>query len=360
MQVKFTVFNCGTGYNRSKNDIIAQLNREMISEHMITDGPGSGGMTPSWAGGGHNPGGTTTVGGLLGGTGVDANVNLVCSEIRRRKSEMHQNLVVNMCGWSRGGVTCFKIANALSQGDTAGIPINIFAIDPVPGGSSLNNHMWQSISMTPNIKMCHVVFSQHDRRGLFSPYYPPVEGPFTDIDIMPGDHSTVAEKKAGREEVYYLVKDLAKRFLIARGGFFKDSSRLSASEILEYYAKVATHFDDYSRLASGVSKWAKFRGTYDELERTIRDVSGRKIAQMRPIYAPGKQTSFFINGHHRETCQQQYPRLTAEFDRKPKDAFLRERRRAWLADFDRMVDVCVEHTKLTMLYIRECQAAQGN
>lgn len=43
MQMKFTAYNCGTGYNRNANDVVAQLNRETISPHMITDGPGGGG-----------------------------------------------------------------------------------------------------------------------------------------------------------------------------------------------------------------------------------------------------------------------------------------------------------------------------
>ena len=60
MPTPFTIYNCGTGYNRSANDIVARLNRETASAHIIHDGPGSGGFVP---GGGHNPGGKTTLGG---------------------------------------------------------------------------------------------------------------------------------------------------------------------------------------------------------------------------------------------------------------------------------------------------------
>lgn len=359
MQVKFAVYNCGTGFNRDKDDVIAQLNRETLSPHMVTDGPGSGGFKPRWAGGRSNPGGTSTIGGLVGGSGVDANVRTVVAEIRRRKLEAKENLVVSMCGWSRGGITCFKVANALhASTDTRDVPINIFAIDPVPGGSALNNHMWNALDTTPNIRMCHVVFSQHDRRGLFSPYYPPVRGPFTDVDLMPGDHSTIVKKKAGKVDAYVLVKDLAKRFMTARGVSFKGSPLMAPKDILECYGRIAAGFDNYSKLASGVGKWAKFRGSYDDLSRVVRDVNRKEIGQILPIYDPGKKTSFFLNEHHRMTCQQIFPRLTNELDRKPKEALDGARRSSWMPDFDKMFDTCVEHSKLVLAYYRICEAAR--
>ncbi len=41
---------------------------------------------------------------------------------------------VNMIGWSRGGVTCFELANRMfADPDLRHIPVNIFACDPVPG-----------------------------------------------------------------------------------------------------------------------------------------------------------------------------------------------------------------------------------
>jgi hypothetical protein len=133
MQLKFTAYNCGTGYNRNRNDVIAQLNRETISLHMITDGPGGGGPYGQ-------AGGAWKVSGLLGGKGVDANVQTVVDKVRQLASGV-ASVVLNMCGWSRGAITCVKIANVLNADPhTSGIPVNIFAIDPVPGGSSLNNH----------------------------------------------------------------------------------------------------------------------------------------------------------------------------------------------------------------------------
>jgi len=44
---------------------------------------------------------------------------------------------VNLIGWSRGGISCHMLANTmLNDSQLSNIPVNIFAIDPVPG--SLN------------------------------------------------------------------------------------------------------------------------------------------------------------------------------------------------------------------------------
>lgn len=42
---------------------------------------------------------------------------------------------VNLIGqvWSRGGITCHMLANAMLKILLKDIPVNIFAIDPVPG-----------------------------------------------------------------------------------------------------------------------------------------------------------------------------------------------------------------------------------
>src|SRR5690606_31402337 len=157
----FTVYNCGTGYNRGKNDIVARLSRDTNQPQIIHDGPGSGGFNPFR---GRNPGGKSTLGGLLAGSGVSANVEsgLRAGADARRNGP----LVVNMCGWSRGAITCFKLAHAMANDAvTRDVPVNIFAVDPVPGGSALNNHMWKNCGTSPNLRMCNVVLAQHDRRG---------------------------------------------------------------------------------------------------------------------------------------------------------------------------------------------------
>ncbi len=343
MPTPFTIYNCGTGYNRSANDIVARLNRETASAHIIHDGPGSGGFVP---GGGHNPGGKTTLGGLIGGSGVDANVASGVAAVKQ--SLLSGPILVNMCGWSRGAVTCFKIASALAEDpSTKNIKVNIFAVDPVPGGSAFNNDMWKKIAVTGNLGMCSVVLAQHDRRKLFAPVYPTVDGPFTDVDIMPGDHSTIVEYKEGRSEAHELVCDMAKRFLRARGTTFKDSSLLGPIDILRRYALIAEHFDDYAQFAKGVSGKPKDRF---KSSRPIRDDKRKVVGQMLPV-----KPAFFINEHHRETCRTLYPQIVNEVDRPMRDAFADSRRHLWMTEFDRMSDDVSEHAKMTLFYIMSCR-----
>ena len=346
MQMKFTAYNCGTGYNRNANDVVAQLNRETISPHMITDGPGGGGPHGQ-------AGGAWKISGLLGGKGVDANVQTVVNYVRQLAGGAYKDMVLNMCGWSRGAVTCVKIANVLNADRaTSRIPVNIFAIDPVPGGSCINNHMWQSIDMTPNIRMCNVVLSQHDRRSLFAPYYPPVLGPFTDVDIMPGDHSTIVEAKPNRAEAHELVKDMAKRFLMARGTFFDSRALLTRPEILKRYALIAEHFDDYAHFAKGAKSdlEKRFRG-----DRTILDVNRQEMARMLPV-----KPQFFLNEHHRIVFQELFPNLTNEIDLPPERAFSLATRSAWMAEIDRMMDAdMVEQARMVFVYYGACEAKQS-
>lgn len=346
MQLKFTAYNCGTGYNRFSNDVVAQLYRETLTNCVVTDGVGGGGPHG-------NAGGAFKISGLLGGKGVDANVSFVVNEVKGHYTSGSDNMVLNMCGWSRGAVTCIKIANALhADSATRAIPVNIFAIDPVPGGSALNNHMWRSITMTPNIRICNVVLSQHDRRSLFAPYYPEVLGPFTDVDIMPGDHSTIVEEKPGRTEAYELVKDMAKRFLLGRGTRFSHGELLSSADILKRYALIAEHFDDYAQFAKGASKgWEKrFKG-----ERVIRDVNRNEVAQMLPI-----KPQFFLNEHHRIVFQSLFPALTNELDGPPEQAFSQVSHSRWSTEIDAMMDAnMVEQARMVLVYYLACEAKKG-
>ncbi|HUI42532.1 MAG TPA: hypothetical protein VL523_11240 [Terriglobia bacterium] len=345
--LKFTAYNCGTGYNRYSNDVVAELYRETTSPCMVTDGVGGGGPHGQ-------AGGAWKVSGLLGGKGVDANVDDVVSEVERQFAGAHGGMILNMCGWSRGAITCIKIANVLhANRTTSAIPVNIFAVDPVPGGSSINNHMWQSLDMTPNIRVVSIVLSQHDRRSLFAPYYPPILGPFTEVNIMPGDHSTVVEAKPGRPEAYELVKDMAKRFLMARGTVFNSTVLLTPPEILKRYALIAEKFDDYAYFAKGAKKdWEK----RFKKGRDIRDIDRDKVARMLPV-----KPQFFINEHHRVVFQDLFPNLTNEIDFPPERAFDVATHSKWQPEIDRMMAAdMVEQARMVLLYSLACESRHAS
>lgn len=363
----FTAYNCGTGHNRYSDDVVAQLYRETICYRMITDGPGSGGPY------GHAGlvSKVSALPGLLGGKGVDANVASVVTAVQEFKlinTDLRSgNMVINMCGWSRGAITCIKIANALhADPQTADIPINIFAIDPVPGGSCINNHMWRSTDLTSNIRICNLILSQHDRRRLFAPYYPPEIGPFTDVDIMPGDHSAIVKPKIVRGKpslsaACELVKDMAKRFLIARGTRFGTQDLLSPPEVLKRYSLIAERFDDYAHFAAGApgapgffEDWAKrFQG--ERRFVVLDDDNQRRVARMLPV-----KPQFFLNEHHRTVFQPLFPFLTKEIDLPPERAFSSETSSHWMWELLRMIDDgMTEQSKMVTTYATACQGKRA-
>ena len=140
------------------------------------------------------------------GVGVDENVEAVVYELQNTHSEawLRKDLTINMCGWSRGAVTCFKIANRLSKHKYPGlrdVKIRIFAIDPVPGSDWFPNwHMWNGIELTDNVDAVKAILAEYDRRRSFAPilnekmHGSTKEKGFS-YDTMPGNHSGIVEQK---------------------------------------------------------------------------------------------------------------------------------------------------------------------
>lgn len=299
MQLRFTVFNCGTGFKSSNKDVIADLWRETHSPKMINDGPGS-----------HCN--LNKVQGLMFGSGVTNNVQRTIKEIKRLNTTA-DSMVVNTIGWSRGAITCFKIANALrADPDTQNVKVNIFAIDPVPGSAPGNSGMWKDITIpqgqnvSSNIGMCYTILAQHDRRPIFSPYLPNILKN-DNLEIMPGKHSDVVQGG----DVSLLVKNIAKQFLISRGTVFTNNTLLSDIEILDKYSHIIETFDQYAKRRSFVS-------------RTLWNCKSQRILKGDNKKNKGLMNSdkppFFINDHHREIFAKSYQCLTNAIDKKSLDS----------------------------------------
>lgn len=70
---------------------------------------------------------------------------------------------VNLVGWSRGGISCHMLANAmLNDSALKTVPVNIFAVDPVPG---LLNFQDSRVKLGSNVKE-YVAFYARDERSL--------------------------------------------------------------------------------------------------------------------------------------------------------------------------------------------------
>jgi hypothetical protein len=98
---------------------------------------------------------------------------------------------VNLVGWSRGGISCHMLANAMLK-DSAlqNIPVNIFAIDPVPG---IANFQEQRVKLGNNVKEYVGVYARDERSKGFSCVIPQTAtGTKTSIYPMAGRHATLA------------------------------------------------------------------------------------------------------------------------------------------------------------------------
>lgn len=102
---------------------------------------------------------------------------------------------VNLVGWSRGGISCHMLANAM-YADSAlkNIPVRIFAIDPVPG---INNFQEQRVKLGANVKEYVGFYARDERSKGFSCVIPQtVTGTKTSIFPMPGRHATLVGNAA--------------------------------------------------------------------------------------------------------------------------------------------------------------------
>jgi len=118
------------------------------------------------------------VGTSASGKGVDQNVKDVCTAIEFLIAAGKTPTKINMMGWSRGAVTCLRIAWQLFTNKTKymsdaaakiakTIPVNIFAVDPVPGLG--HNDEVDAYTLNDNVKNFVATLSLHENRYGFAP-----------------------------------------------------------------------------------------------------------------------------------------------------------------------------------------------
>lgn len=174
--------------------------------------------------------------------------------------------VVNLVGWSRGAVTCLRIANRLYSIMGTEIEVNIFACDPVIGKMSGAYSTKQDLGMTtipPNVVSYLAVLAQDEFRENFrcvarnwlylynsEKYSPKLPEPMVHFLVLPGNHSDIAWAKptASMDPVAVgaakIARDLAYKFLLLHGTSFKPFDKkvtymgLSKKEINTLYKKI--------------------------------------------------------------------------------------------------------------------------
>ena len=102
---------------------------------------------------------------------------------------------VNLVGWSRGAVSCHMLANAmLNDSELKHIPVNIFAVDPVPGPLNFQS---TRVELGKNVEEYVGFFARDERSKGFSCVVPETASN-TRVHIYPmaGRHATLVGNAA--------------------------------------------------------------------------------------------------------------------------------------------------------------------
>ena len=199
---------------------------------------------------------------------------------------------VNLVGWSRGGISCHMLANAMFK-DSAlkNIPVNIFAIDPVPG---IGNFQEDKVKLNANVKEYVGFYARDERSKGFSCVIPQTAtGTRTHIYPMPGRHGTLVGNAAADgvsgpkvlAEPGLIVRHFAEVCLKRWGVPLNKILNLSAADLQKHHNTMASAAAKYKAME-------KYSYTYfTELDQGERYVSlgsnGVRFSAVKgTIYAP--------------------------------------------------------------------------
>ncbi|MCR9248718.1 MAG: hypothetical protein NXI31_27125 [bacterium] len=281
-----TIYCSGTNYDwTNEGELVAELFKATKSPAWIVAGPGSKKRSGGFL--------SRMIGLLDGEWHMDGAVKAVVAKLREAPGRPSH---LNLAGWSRGAISCNAIAFRLRN--TPGwesMPINIFAIDPVPGPTNFEQ---KYLRIDANVRDYTAVYMQNELRSIMTPGEPRFSSSSTRYRYLnfPGRHSTGVEPKKGFEEVFEVVRHLAEEFVVVRGTELNPEHRLSRVELVERYAqmvlKTRQYFENANRFVG--SKWAmrsvKGLGTRNTLENHLSQGNG-----------------YFVNSHHRHEFSQLFP-----------------------------------------------------
>jgi hypothetical protein len=246
-------------------------------------------------------------GGLALGSGWEANV---ANAVKVVNALEHKPEVVNLAGWSRGGITCHMIAHEL-YARWPEIPVNIFAVDPVPGGLRAM-HGPEQLDIPPNVTHYCGVFAKHDRKIGFQAAV--VQGSDDDgqqrrFYLMPGVHDTLVQGGPGLHAVAVLVDFLAARFLEAHGTAFSSRIRLSPEQICENYAIAKKTETQSTGKGQASYQGLAGQGGLNQLLGLGGRAPGRKNLPggVAPGLAQELRETYFVNDHHKRAFRTAFP-----------------------------------------------------
>ena len=342
----FTILNCGTNYDRSKRgeliaDFAANMKGQEYSEFLVTEGPGGSAAgnlmpgtfdpytkgktlkskSPFWSKtplktlldvtqgpGKYNPAGhgflkNVTKGATyaaITGHGWDDNIRHAIAVLVDRFPNL--SATVNMVGWSRGAVTCVRLANWIKEFLGDAWKINIFALDPVPGLDA--GEKLADTKVIPDIVADYVaVLAMDEARGDFHPQdlsrITVQDEMKTRVSFLPfpGVHNTVVlQRQPTLPEVTAMVRHLAYKFLSDRGTEFKSSETLlNTQQVCSSYAQMQAKRQSYQ----GLMKWSFMAKTVRRQGGPDHGGNGGLDSPVLPERAPPDRVSDGLPGHLR-------------------------------------------------------------
>lgn len=155
-------------------------------------------------------------------------------------------------GWSRGGITCHMLANAmLADPQLKDIPVNIFAIDPVPGPL---NFQPEKVTLGKNVKEYVGFYAKDERSKGFTCVIPMVTSD-TKMHIFPisGRHATLVgnasiDGSEGENALYapsLIVRHFAEVCLTRWGCDLANKLALTDTQITSYHTDIVNDADKY-------------------------------------------------------------------------------------------------------------------
>ena len=352
----FTVYCHGTGFNRikgsQKGELVAwfhnhtdgceaSISGETVTDgnYLINDGPGHSGdgilqpqnvnpiagvkksnrsllqrvnpfSHPSFKDHLHgNTGGPQLAAqtrGMLSGEGWDENVIRTINIIQELKFGLGRDIDrVNMVGWSRGAITCIRIAHQMHELFGKSIECNIFAVDPVAGGSA-GEKMEDTQVLQPNVKNYISILSMHEMRQTFKPQdwsRMAVDPSMTTAVMlpMPGVHNAQVIPSNPVDSAY-ITRNLACGFLKEFGSPITDTPFAHLNmplRMCEAYAQLVLSLSEHRSYQS--------QGIGDRVVGTgLRRRDFAKHSKM-DTYTRGGKESYWINEHHRACFEAAFP-----------------------------------------------------
>jgi len=223
---------------------------------------------------------------------------------------------LNLMGWSRGAVTCLRIANRLHEMAKSGslpFAISIFAIDPVAGNDA-GKLLDDACRVPSSVENYIATLAMDEQRGAFSPQdlsrVTTREGMNVVFLPFPGKHNTQVriDGSGDTRGVAEIVWSLAYKFLAACDTKFDrlpPAAGLGSWEYLRKYSDIRLHRQDYHKLRNrGLG--ARVQGGIGPRAFTGMDNSPHQL-KLPALEEYVINSEYFVNLHHRYLFEKLHP-----------------------------------------------------